>query len=1296
MEKKLSYITGPALPDKLPSITSSFLATVRKTPDNLALSSPSQPHDLYGLPSQPLQRQKTGGINDDATDDKTKIDCSSEPDPLYQSRPWLRWTYRTLHHAAELFSAGLERRGVRPGTPVITFLDSGVESWMCVWACHLKGYTWAPLNPGNLRNKPEVTYMLQTVLDFSRKQGGHAAVVFVENAEVAARVDALGVLNSSAVRLIAGTADDVDNGARKSGWVAVNTILSRKRARWDPEAEMPSKKRVKWDSDAKVHRNRECDLCEAHVPPAAEAVGEIIFFTSGSTAMPKGCLWQHPRPAMAALRTMPQYSRRRRHTAPEDVSCSGTTKGHSAEDDTRVYQPLPNNHAAAYVIVLPWIISGGAIVLPSRPRQAGAPSKALMTSAFDPEVMLGDMRLESCTDVLTVPTMVQALVAANKTMKADLSGTSIMMVGAPATDVHLAQCFFELGVARVVNSWGMSECMQLRPAVITRDEYERKSGNSDGSASRASSFLHGGVNLTIGTVAHGQNVKICQYESIEPVSLSSSGELHISSPTPAPEYLGAEASNDGFYTDKAGVQWFNTGDEALIDASGQIFITGRHKEVIVRGGKNISPAAIESAISRNPELSKLDILVVGAPDSIAGQVPVVVVKQKEILSASTVAMVHQTVLTEMGPIYIPAEVLALGSLGLPDWPRTTIGKIQRNQIAALVKVFLERQEDEPVAVESMSKMLADTLLNHVKRIWACAVGTTPDKLPMDEPIKFFSDSITLMRVRSTILRVTGVALTLAEMAGAGTIGCQLELLLARSGEPKALESPKAISPVAGAPHLPEKGLHVSEDQKQAIEKSLQDMDLGWDDCENLIAPPDMSEILSRYSDFNGWAASQILIAPGKQDISFLKSCLKRLFKAHPLLLSHYARTGAQQAFHVLLKPEDHVFDKFIRQGESLPSKRDLLEIPKKKSAFHGPTSIPGLVTCAEMFEIQESKCIALILTVNHVVIDATYMQMIMNDLDAILNGDERLGVYVGFDVWTEAYHSHRASPEAESVSDWHVSKLRDLHLYEDSIWPLPRPVEDRHQDFFQHKFDFSQIASFRRAHPEIAPSTLFKAAMVLATAATIGTKHVVFSACESARERMPFSSRTKDPRAACEAVDVAGPTYGVVFETAAVRGADSVLQMLQDLQQHQRELTENATACWHEICSRLADEGPNGQASVEAIRKLTFALAFNWIPDIGDGHSVSNVADDTTLDTYRSMQLLESYFSSVGGLEVLCSLTGLNQAQAVIQLSGTGLEVDGMREFASKMEVVLRSICLEKSCNVPVQEMLDIVEKSLP
>ncbi|KXJ96515.1 hypothetical protein Micbo1qcDRAFT_210780 [Microdochium bolleyi] len=1289
-----SILTGPPGPENLPSISQSFLATVHRTPDNLALSSPSQAHDLYGLPSQPLRRRRQRNTNrnpDDAIkpgsenhDEQEEEQEEQEQlalfDPEYEARPWLRWTYATLLDAAELFGAALARHGAAPGTPVVTFLHSGVESWVCLWACHMRGYTWAPLHPGNLRNGPEVAYMVRTVLGFSGRSKGEdgrraaagPVVVLVDNAEVAMDVDvALGNTfeGVDAVKMIAG-----DDGTANRGWTTMGAVLRDEVAL------------RRYHSETKPAPGGDLERVPSPpaTPPPSPGGGEggdetVIFFSSGSTALPKGCLWQHPRSAITAARIMAHYN--------GSASAAGA--------DARVYLPLPNNHAAAYICVIPWIVHGGAIVLPSRRRgsrekpdgwaastaKTKPPAAAAPSAAFDPEVMLRDIQLESCTDFLTVPTMVQALVAANETVEADLSGTSIMMAGAPAMDVHLESCFDKLGVSRVVNNWGMSECIHLSPVVITRDEYEYSRRGESGTAIQ---YLHD-ANLTIGTVSHAQTVKVCQSDSSEAAALSVPGELHISSPTITPVYLGVEASNDAFYTDEAGVLWFNTGDEALINEAGQVFLTGRHKEVIVRGGENISPIAIETAISRDPRLSSLEVLVVGMTDDIAGQLPVAVVKQQDAVDPDTVALLHETVLKEMGPVYVPAEVLCLGMLALQDWPRTTIGKIQRNKVAAAVRAFLERRADvENLAAEAVPKISAEMLRDHLKQIWACAVGTTPEKVPMNESIRLFSDSITLMRVRAAILRATGVALTLAEMASADTIAGQLEILLAKSAVPGAV----AVTEVSP----PQEELVIDEGQRSAIDRSLQENGLGWDDCETLITPPDMSELLSRHAGFNGWAASLILSIPDKHDVSSLKCCLRRLFEAHPLLLSHFARTGAQQAFHVLLKPETHVLEKFVRQCGQLESLRDLIEVPRRYPAIQGPASIPGLVTCAEIFEVRETGCVGLVMTVNHVVVDATYMQIILNDFDAILSGDEKLGASVGYDVWTRAYHSRRTSPEAKSVSDWHVSQLRELYLHEDSIWPLPSPDKGQHQQSFQHRFHVPQLAPFRKNNPEIAPSTMFKAAMVLATAVTIGTRHVAFSGCESARESMPFASRTNDHTATCEAVDIAGPTYGLVFETTTVRSGDKVAQMLLDLQQRQRELTKNATACWHDICSRLAEEGPNGQVNVGAIQELIFALSFNWMPDMNDGESVLDVAHGPKLDLYRSMQVIETYFSTVGGLEVQCSLTGLDQAHAVVQLSGTGLDVEAMRNFASRMEMALRAICQEQNRDVPVDEILAVLK----
>jgi len=1287
-------LTGPSCPSNLQSITQSFLATVRRTPTNLALSSPSQPSNLYGFTSQPLKRRQEihqHGSKDTSVQQIDNHDAVDNPnetcelDPEYEQRPWLRWTYGTLYDAVDLFSSAITQRGAMPGAPVLTLLHNGIESWICLWASHLNRHTWAPLHPGNLRNTPEMTYMMQTVLDdcsspTDEDGTGAVVVVVVDNTEIAAGVDAtLGAVlgGRSAVKIIAGDDDDGDIqciARRENGWMSMGALLNDERAR----------------------RASHLVTGEAKPGPSRDIKGfaedRLILFTSGSTAMPKGCVWEHPQTATRVPNLMTDYAQ-------------STSSSQGA--DARMYCPMPNNHAAAYICPMPWIVHGGAIVLPSRQRRAekssSTPSSA--SSSINPEAMLRDIGLESCTDFLTVPTMVAALVAANETVRADLSSTSISLAGASSTESHLQSCFDGLGVARMINYWGMTECVNLWPAVISRSEYDEyrrsRKGRDKGQAIRNTWFLRNDVDISIGTIAPSQSIKVCKHESTDAVPLSKPGELHISSASLIPRYIGAQASNSDFYNGEDGMRWFNTGDEAVINEAGQVFLTGRHKEVIVRGGENISPVAMEDAIARNPELKRLELIVVGAPDEIAGHVPVVVVKQPSlVIDTHTMELLHQTILDEMGPIYVPSAVLALGALGLVDWPKTTIGKLQRGKVGSQVEAFLKRKRASSTqdvlvheGAEPKSKLPSPDLLGEMlTRVWAEAIGiANPDKLPVDKPIRLFSDSITLMRVRAGVLRETGVALSLAEMAEADTIKSLLDILLARKlAAPSLPPTPDSGESVDNDGRenseatMEREKLVVNDDQKRALSTSLRGYGLAWEDCESLVVPADMNEILSRYAAFNGWAASFVLTFPEHVDVGAVEDALKRLFEAHPMLLSHYARTSSSEAFHVLLRHEPHVLKNFIkvRRGPGIKSAADLRAVPRVYSAFQGPASVPGLVTHAEIFEVQGPEaCTGLVLTVNHVVMDATYCQMVLSDLEAILSGNNNtLGQYIDYEVWSRAYHSRRASPQAEAVSDWHVAQLRDLHLYESSIWPLHRAEHGQHQDTFQHNFDLSKIATFREAHPEIQPCTVFKAAMILATAATTSQKHVAFSSCEAARSHMPFTPRPSPTTASTttpgsrsssltsitteEAIDVAGPTYSIVFELTSLTDDSKVSQVLQQLEQRQQELTMNATACWRDIHARLAGEEDNKISGVnaQALEKLTFALAFNWVPPDAPATGATN----------RRVQLLETYFPSVGGLEVLCGLNGPpDQQSASLQLSGTGLDVDGMRRFALKMETAL-------------------------
>jgi acyl-CoA synthetase (AMP-forming)/AMP-acid ligase II len=94
------------------------------------------------------------------------------------------------------------------------------------------------------------------------------------------------------------------------------------------------------------------------------------------------------------------------------------------------------------------------------------------------------------------------------------------------------------------------------------------------------------------------------------------GEICIASPGVFPGYLEAER-NEGVFTEPG--HYLRSGDLGRIDADGYLWITGRAKDLIIRGGHNIDPALIEEALACHPEVTFVG--AIGQPDAHAGEVP---------------------------------------------------------------------------------------------------------------------------------------------------------------------------------------------------------------------------------------------------------------------------------------------------------------------------------------------------------------------------------------------------------------------------------------------------------------------------------------------------------------------------------------------------------------------------------------------------------------------------------------------------------------------------------------------------
>ncbi|MDP8257089.1 MAG: acyl-CoA synthetase [Candidatus Alcyoniella australis] len=142
------------------------------------------------------------------------------------------------------------------------------------------------------------------------------------------------------------------------------------------------------------------------------------------------------------------------------------------------------------------------------------------------------------------------------------------------------------------------------------------------------------------------------------------GTIVIKGPNVFPGYTD-EAYNETCWVAQ---DWLNTGDLGRRDAEGYFWITGREKDLIIRGGHNIDPSMIENALAKIPGVSL--VAAIGRPDPYAGEVPVAYVEPEQ-----GVALTSDELMKRAGELIgeraaVPKEIVVLESL-----PKTAVGKL---------------------------------------------------------------------------------------------------------------------------------------------------------------------------------------------------------------------------------------------------------------------------------------------------------------------------------------------------------------------------------------------------------------------------------------------------------------------------------------------------------------------------------------------------------------------------------------------------------------------------------------------
>jgi len=284
-------------------------------------------------------------------------------------------------------------------------------------------------------------------------------------------------------------------------------------------------------------------------------------------------------------------------------------------------------------------LSGAEVLLPP---PAGWRDAAFVARAW------GLMRERGVTMLAMVPTVMTALLGAPRA-SADVQGVRLALTGGSPLPTELAHRFeAETGIA-VRNILGMTECagvIAIEPARAPR---------TPGSCGLPLPFTE--------------------------IEVDSAGVLRLRGPNVGPGYTDARR-NAGTFTDDG---WLITGDIAEIDAQGRVSVTGRAKDVIIRGAHNIDPGVIEEALLRHPGVALA--AAVGEPDEYAGELPVAFVVAKP-----GVALSEAELLAHAAPHIPERAALPKRIECLPALPLTAIGKVYKPalRLRATERVLRER------------------------------------------------------------------------------------------------------------------------------------------------------------------------------------------------------------------------------------------------------------------------------------------------------------------------------------------------------------------------------------------------------------------------------------------------------------------------------------------------------------------------------------------------------------------------------------------------------------------------------
>lgn len=343
-----------------------------------------------------------------------------------------------------------------------------------------------------------------------------------------------------------------------------------------------------------------------------------IQYTSGTTGYPKGATLSH-------------------RNILNNGYLVGELLGYTAAD--RVCLPVPLYHCFGLVMGnLAATSHGAAIVLPG--------------PGFDPAATLRTVQQEACTSLYGVPTMFIAELGLPDFGDYDLASLRTgIMAGSPCPAEVMRRVIDDMHMAGIAICYGMTETSPV--STPTRAE--------DSLAQRVE---------TVGRVGPHLEIKLTDPDTGATVPRGQVGELCTRGYSVMSGYWN-DPDKTATAIDAGG--WMHTGDLAVMDGDGYLRITGRIKDMVIRGGENIYPREIEEFLHTHPDIR--DAQVIGVPDATYGEELMAVVMMRDGAPPLTVEQLREFCAGRLAHFKVPRYLRVVD-----EFPMTVTGKVRKDEM----------------------------------------------------------------------------------------------------------------------------------------------------------------------------------------------------------------------------------------------------------------------------------------------------------------------------------------------------------------------------------------------------------------------------------------------------------------------------------------------------------------------------------------------------------------------------------------------------------------------------------------